>query len=90
MSQGFTGTSSAAHAERHVFTTPDGSVRPGVRWIGRLVALALVAWVAALIAGGSGFATLPQLPSYIAAHGGTSVFASATHAKILHASTNRS
>jgi plasmid stability protein len=37
-----------------------------VRWIGRVAALALTLWIAAVAAGAMGFATLPPLPAHLA------------------------
>jgi hypothetical protein len=49
-----------------VFVTADGRVRPHFRWLGRLLALLLTGWLAAIGAGGTGFATLPPLPGHLA------------------------
>lgn len=57
----------AAAVEVPVFVTGDGRVRPHTRWLGRGVALLLTGWLAAVAAGGTGFATLPPLPSHLAA-----------------------
>jgi hypothetical protein len=95
MNQVPAGTGSAGRAERHVFATADGSTRRSVRWVGRLTAVAMTAWLVALIAGGSGFAALPQLPSYVALHAHPGAhparaFASATNTRRdSHAATHR-
>jgi hypothetical protein len=52
---------SALAVEPHVFVTADGRARRTTRWLGRLVAVALAAWLIAVVVGGSGFASLPLL-----------------------------
>jgi hypothetical protein len=52
--------------EMPVFVTLDGRARPHARWFGRLLALLLAGWIAAIAAGGTGFATLPPLPVRVA------------------------
>jgi hypothetical protein len=48
-----------------VFVTADGRTRRTASWLGRLLGLALAAWLAAVIAGGTGFASMPQLTGHL-------------------------
>ena len=53
--------------EAPVFVAADGRVRARSRWLGRALAIALAAWLAAVVAGGTGFTSLPPLPTHVAA-----------------------
>lgn len=53
--------------EAPVFVTADGRARPQARWLGRMLALVLAAWLVAVGAGGTGFGSLPPLPTHLAA-----------------------
>lgn len=69
-----------AVSERPVFVTPDGRHRRAPRWVARAVATALVAWVAAVLAGGTGFGALPPLSAHLVSSHGAA--ASALHTPV--------
>lgn len=52
------------HGDEHpVFVTRDGRPRRRPRWIARGLAAAMVAWLAAVVIGATGFFGLPALPA---------------------------
>jgi hypothetical protein len=55
----------STHADHPVFATADGASRSVVRWMGRASALLLSAWVAAVMVGAMGTASLAPLGRHL-------------------------
>ena len=83
MDYGRLATTPHALGEQPIFVTSNGRQRRAPRWLGRGFAVALAAWIASVVAGGSGFSALPPLPAGLAMRPPTAHIAADLHRTVV-------